>query len=114
MSGFFNIVLPCDPTSRPPLYEATPGVHRGRRRGSILRHIVEDALGDQAPGVALDDMAPESRGTRKESRTAAMTRTDDDSWDITESVGATALGVAMARAAESACDCPLFTDAYAQ
>jgi methyltransferase (TIGR00027 family) len=43
-----------------------------------------------------------------------MARTDDDSWDITESVGATALGVAMARATESACDCPLFTDAYAQ
>ncbi|HEY2450899.1 MAG TPA: SAM-dependent methyltransferase, partial [Mycobacterium sp.] len=38
-----------------------------------------------------------------------MARTDDDSWDITESVGATALGVAMARAAESDCDCPLFT-----
>jgi methyltransferase (TIGR00027 family) len=43
-----------------------------------------------------------------------MTRTDDDSWDITESVGATALGVAMVRAAESDCDCPLFTDRYAQ
>jgi methyltransferase (TIGR00027 family) len=43
-----------------------------------------------------------------------MARTDDDSWDITESVGATALGVAMARAAESDCDCPLFTDRYAQ
>lgn len=44
----------------------------------------------------------------------AMARTDDDSWDITESVGATALGVAMVRAAESDCDCPLFTDRYAQ
>jgi methyltransferase (TIGR00027 family) len=44
-----------------------------------------------------------------------MTRTDDDSWDITESVGATALGVAMARAAESRSDCcPLFDDPYAQ
>jgi methyltransferase (TIGR00027 family) len=43
-----------------------------------------------------------------------MARTDDDSWDITESVGATALGVAMARAAESRRDCPLFTDPYAQ
>ena len=43
-----------------------------------------------------------------------MARTGDDSWDITESVGATALGVAMARAAESVCDCPLFTDRYAQ
>lgn len=43
-----------------------------------------------------------------------MTRTHDDSWDITESVGATALGVAMARAAESDCSCPLFTDRYAQ
>jgi methyltransferase (TIGR00027 family) len=43
-----------------------------------------------------------------------MTRTDGDSWDITESVGATALGVAMARAAESSGGCPLFTDRYAQ
>lgn len=43
-----------------------------------------------------------------------MARAHDDSWDITESVGATALGVAMARAAESDCDCPLFTDRYAQ
>ena len=43
-----------------------------------------------------------------------MARTGDDSWGITESVGATALGVAMARAAESLCDCPLFTDRYAQ
>lgn len=43
-----------------------------------------------------------------------MARTDDDSWNITESVGATALGVAMARAAEADCDCPLFTDRYAQ
>lgn len=44
----------------------------------------------------------------------AIARTDDDSWDITESVGATALGVAMARAAESRRQCPLFTDPYAQ
>jgi methyltransferase (TIGR00027 family) len=43
-----------------------------------------------------------------------MARTHDDSWDITESVGTTALGVAMARAAESDCDCPLFTDPYAK
>jgi len=43
-----------------------------------------------------------------------MARTGDDTWGITESVGATALGVAMARAAESTCDCPLFTDRYAQ
>ncbi|HWF68589.1 MAG TPA: class I SAM-dependent methyltransferase [Mycobacterium sp.] len=43
-----------------------------------------------------------------------MARTHDDSWDITDSVGATALGVAMVRAAESDCDCPLFTDRYAE
>jgi methyltransferase (TIGR00027 family) len=43
-----------------------------------------------------------------------MTRTDDDSWDITESVGATALGVAFARAQEASTSCPLFTDPYAQ
>jgi methyltransferase (TIGR00027 family) len=43
-----------------------------------------------------------------------MARTDNDSWNINERVGATALGVAMARAAESERDCPLFTDPYAQ
>ena len=43
-----------------------------------------------------------------------MARTDDDSWDITESVGATALGIAFARAQEATASCPLFTDAYAQ
>ena len=43
-----------------------------------------------------------------------MARTDDDSWDITEGVGQTALGVAMARAEETTTECPLFTDPYAQ
>jgi methyltransferase (TIGR00027 family) len=44
-----------------------------------------------------------------------MPRTDGDTWDITESVGATALGVAMARAAETQADCcRLFDDPYAQ
>ena len=44
----------------------------------------------------------------------AMARTDDDSWDITEGVGQTALGVAWSRSQESTSDCPLFTDPYAQ
>jgi methyltransferase (TIGR00027 family) len=43
-----------------------------------------------------------------------MTRSDDDNWDITESVGATALGVAWSRAQEQDTQCPLFTDPYAQ
>jgi O-methyltransferase involved in polyketide biosynthesis len=43
-----------------------------------------------------------------------MARTDDDSWDITEGVGATALSMAMARAGETTSGCPLFTDPYAQ
>jgi methyltransferase (TIGR00027 family) len=43
-----------------------------------------------------------------------MARTEDDSWDITEGVGQTALGVAMARAEETTSECPLFTDPYAQ
>jgi methyltransferase (TIGR00027 family) len=43
-----------------------------------------------------------------------MARADDDSWDITEGVGATALGVAWARAEEATSHCPLFTDPYAQ
>ncbi|WP_326548280.1 SAM-dependent methyltransferase [Mycolicibacterium sp. ND9-15] len=43
-----------------------------------------------------------------------MARTDGDSWDITESVGATALGVAWSRAQEQDTDCPLFTDPYAK
>jgi O-methyltransferase involved in polyketide biosynthesis len=43
-----------------------------------------------------------------------MARTDNDSWDITEGVGATALGVAWARTHEAMSECPLFTDQYAQ
>ncbi|MCP9619601.1 class I SAM-dependent methyltransferase [Nocardia otitidiscaviarum] len=41
-------------------------------------------------------------------------RTDDDNWDITESVGATALGVAAMRAAESRRPDALFHDPYAE
>ncbi|KAA1251360.1 SAM-dependent methyltransferase [Mycobacterium simiae] len=43
-----------------------------------------------------------------------MPRTDDDSWDITESVGATALGVAAARAAETESEHPLISDPFAR
>src|ERR1700716_1075168 len=50
----------------------------------------------------------------KMGKPVAMARTDDDSWDITEGVGQTALGVAMARADEATSECPLFTDPYAQ
>lgn len=41
-------------------------------------------------------------------------RTDNDSWDITESVGATALGVAAARAAETESADPLIQDPFAR
>src|ERR1700733_190453 len=40
-------------------------------------------------------------------------RTDGDSWDITESVGATALSVAAARAVETAAADPLIRDQFA-
>jgi methyltransferase (TIGR00027 family) len=43
-----------------------------------------------------------------------MMRTDDDTWDITESVGATALTVAAARAAETEGPRPLFRDPFAR
>jgi methyltransferase (TIGR00027 family) len=43
-----------------------------------------------------------------------MARTDDDTWDISEGVGATALGVAAGRAAETNSDDPLIVDPYAQ
>jgi methyltransferase (TIGR00027 family) len=43
-----------------------------------------------------------------------MVRTDDDTWDINESVGATALGVAGGRAAETNSAQPLINDPYAQ
>src|SRR3954468_14534508 len=42
-----------------------------------------------------------------------LVRTDGDCWDITESVGATALGVAAARAAETARPDSLIRDEYA-
>jgi len=43
-----------------------------------------------------------------------MARTDNDTWKITESVGATALGVASARAAETEGDDPLISDPFAR
>ncbi|OBK40992.1 SAM-dependent methyltransferase [Mycobacterium sp. 1245111.1] len=43
-----------------------------------------------------------------------MARTDNDSWEITESVGSTALGVAAARAAETVSENPLVQDPFAQ
>ncbi|OBG28929.1 class I SAM-dependent methyltransferase [Mycobacterium sp. 852002-51057_SCH5723018] len=41
-------------------------------------------------------------------------RTDDDTWEITESVGATALGVASARAVETESENPLIRDPFAR
>jgi methyltransferase (TIGR00027 family) len=43
-----------------------------------------------------------------------MPRSDNDSWDITESVGATALGVAAARAAETDSENPQIQDPFAR
>jgi methyltransferase (TIGR00027 family) len=43
-----------------------------------------------------------------------MARSENDTWDITESVGATALGVAGGRAAETNSENPLIRDPYAQ
>jgi len=43
-----------------------------------------------------------------------VARTDNDSWEITESVGATALGVAAARAAETESENPLIRDPFAR
>lgn len=43
-----------------------------------------------------------------------MARTDNDSWEITESVGSTALGVCAARAAETASANPLIRDPFAR
>src|ERR1700722_9468831 len=44
---------------------------------------------------------------------AGSVRTDGDSWDITESVGATALSVAAARAVETGAADPLIRDQFA-
>jgi methyltransferase (TIGR00027 family) len=43
-----------------------------------------------------------------------VARTDNDSWEITESVGATALGVAAARAADTESEHPLIDDPFAR
>ncbi|GJN94996.1 putative S-adenosyl-L-methionine-dependent methyltransferase [Mycobacterium marinum] len=43
-----------------------------------------------------------------------MPRTADDSWDIATSVGATAVMVALARAAETASEAPLIRDQFAE
>ena len=43
-----------------------------------------------------------------------MARTDDDTWDLASSVGATATMVAAARAMASKTDRPLINDPYAE
>jgi methyltransferase (TIGR00027 family) len=43
-----------------------------------------------------------------------VARTDDDTWEITESVGATALGVASARAVETESENPMISDPFAR
>jgi methyltransferase (TIGR00027 family) len=43
-----------------------------------------------------------------------MARTDNDTWEITESVGATALGVAVSRARETESENPLISDPFAR
>jgi len=43
-----------------------------------------------------------------------MPRSLDDSWDIATSVGATAVMVALARAAETTSDSPLIRDQFAE
>jgi methyltransferase (TIGR00027 family) len=43
-----------------------------------------------------------------------VARTDNDTWEITESVGATALGVAAARAADTESEHPLIDDPFAR
>ncbi|KUI24642.1 hypothetical protein AU196_14995 [Mycobacterium sp. IS-1742] len=43
-----------------------------------------------------------------------MTRTGHDDWDVSESVGATAIATAVARAREAGFPEPLFADPYAQ
>lgn len=44
----------------------------------------------------------------------SVARSDNDTWEITESVGATALGVAAARAVETESDDPLIRDPFAR
>ena len=69
---------------------------------------------------ATDDLAEETTATAcfvhaRASRRCPMSslRTDDDTWDIATSVGATAVMVAAARAAETERDNPLIRDPYA-
>jgi methyltransferase (TIGR00027 family) len=50
----------------------------------------------------------------KGKRGGQMARSDDDTWDIAASVGATAFGCAEWRAREGEHEHPLFTDPYAQ
>jgi methyltransferase (TIGR00027 family) len=47
-------------------------------------------------------------------RGVGVARTDNDTWEITESVGATALGVAASRAAETESEHPLINDPFAR
>lgn len=78
-----------------------------RRTWRVLFHRRSDTAG-VAPG-AVTRQAEQANG-----KEATVPRTEGDSWEITESVGATALGVAAARAAETESADPLIRDPYAR
>ena len=68
-----------------------------------------------SPGLRFTGGARTLRGWRAgDWEEVNVARTDNDSWEITESVGATALGVAAARAADTESDDPLIHDPFAR
>jgi methyltransferase (TIGR00027 family) len=63
---------------------------------------------------AIASQPPRVPSASAEQEEVNVPRTDDDSWEITEGVGATALGVAAARAAETESENPLINDPFAR
>src|SRR6476646_1568282 len=69
--------------------------------------------GHRRPRRGSDGQRVRARSGRRR-RAMSSLRSDDDTWDIATSVGATAVMVAAARAAETERDNPLINDPYAK
>ncbi len=71
-------------------------------------------MGSLAAPPSAIIVAPQRKGRRSPRRSVGWVRSEGDTWDITTSVGSTALFVATARALEAQKPDPLAVDPYAE
>lgn len=103
--------------------EPAPRAHIGTRQLAHAQHIaikretlfcIGDADGHMVYTGWFHHLIVPDPATPGSRMVVGVARSENDSWEITESVGATALGVAAARAVETESDDPLIRDPFAR